>query len=132
MTLCSRRSVIVGGLLILTCYLQGDERPYSESFLHRIIVGPVASASLVAALFIPDRFTSDPSQIIHGVHQAFIVLGGLTVLSTIVFRELKSTDGDNVSRHNAIAPEGPQEIAVAPAAATLPPVGDRTPDRASV
>jgi len=92
----------------------------------------VASASLVAALFIPDRFTSDPSQIIHGVHQAFIVLGGLTVLSTIVFRELKSTDGDNVSRHNAIAPEGPQEIAVAPAAATLPPVGDRTPDRASV
>jgi hypothetical protein len=90
----------------------------------------VASASLVAALFIPDRFTSDPAQMIHGVHQAFIVLGGITVLSTIVFRELKSNDGDNVSQHNVIVPEGPQEIAVTPAA-----ISDRqrsTSDRASV
>ena len=62
----------------------------------------VAVASLVAALFIPDRFHSDPSQMIHGVHQAFIVLGGLTVLSTIVFRELKNNDGDSVSQHNGI------------------------------
>jgi hypothetical protein len=59
-------------------------------------------ASLVAALFIPDRFHSNPSQMIHGVHQAFIVLGGLTVLSTIVFRELKDNDGDSVSQHNGI------------------------------
>jgi hypothetical protein len=62
----------------------------------------VAVASLVAALFIPDRFNSDASQMIHGVHQAFIVLGGLTVLSTIVFRELKDNDGDSVSQHNGI------------------------------
>jgi EmrB/QacA subfamily drug resistance transporter len=62
----------------------------------------VAVASLVAALFIPDRFHSDASQMIHGVHQAFIVLGGLTVLSTIVFRELKNNDGDSVSQHNGI------------------------------
>ena len=62
----------------------------------------VAVASLVAALFIPDRFHSDPSQMIHGVHQAFIVLGGLTVLSTIVFRELKNNDGDSVSQHNGL------------------------------
>ena len=62
----------------------------------------VAVASLVAALFIPDRFHSDPSQMIHGVHQAFMVLGGLTVLSTIVFRELKNNDGDNVSQHNVV------------------------------
>jgi hypothetical protein len=66
------------------------------------------------------------------VHKAFVTLGGLTVLSTIVFRELKANDGDNVSRHHAIAPEGPQEIAVTPAAATLPGAGDRSPDRASV
>ena len=39
---------------------------------------------------------------IHGVHQAFMVLGGLTVLSTIVFRELKNNDGDSVSQHNGI------------------------------
>ena len=92
----------------------------------------VAAASLVAALFIPDRFKSDSSQLIHGVHQAFIVLGGLTVLSTIVFRELKTNDGDNVSQHNVIVPEGPQEIAVTPAVTTLPAVNDRTADRESV
>ncbi len=62
----------------------------------------VAVASLVAALFIPDRFHSDASQMIHGVHQAFIVLGVLTVLSTIVFRELKNDDGDSVSQHNVM------------------------------
>ena len=75
----------------------------------------VAAASLVAALFIPDRSKSNAAQMMHGIHQAFLVLGGLTVLSTIVFRELKPNDGDNVSQHNAIAPQGPQEIAVTPA-----------------
>ncbi len=92
----------------------------------------VAAASLAAALFIPDRFNSDAAQMIHGVHQAFLVLGGLTVLSTIVFRELKPNDGDNVSQHNVIVPEGPQEIAVTPAVTILPTVKDRTPDRESV
>jgi MFS family permease len=92
----------------------------------------VAVASLVAALFIPDRFKSDASQLIHGVHQAFIVLGGITILSTIVFWELKSNDGDNVSQHNVMVPEGPQEIAVTPAAITSPTVSDRTAGRESV
>jgi hypothetical protein len=35
----------------------------------------------------------------HGIHKAFIVLGGLTILSALVFRELKNDDGDNVSQH---------------------------------
>jgi EmrB/QacA subfamily drug resistance transporter len=78
----------------------------------------VAVASLVAALFIPDRSNSDASQLIHGVHQAFIVLGGLTVLSTLVFRELKNNDGDNVSQHNVIVPEGSHEMTVTSAATT--------------
>jgi EmrB/QacA subfamily drug resistance transporter len=58
----------------------------------------VATASLVTAIFIPDRFHSSAPEIIHGIHRAFIVLGGMTVLSTIVFRELKSGDGDAVSQ----------------------------------
>jgi EmrB/QacA subfamily drug resistance transporter len=58
----------------------------------------VASASLVTAFFIPDRFHSNASEIIHGIHHAFLVLGALTILSTIVFRELKNTDGDSVSQ----------------------------------
>lgn len=61
----------------------------------------VASASLVTAFFIPDRFRSDPPEMIHGIHRAFLVLGGLTMLSAIVFRELKSDDGDAVARHKA-------------------------------
>jgi len=62
----------------------------------------VATASLVAAFFIPDRFHSDAAEMVHGVHKAFWVLGGLTVLSTIVFRELKAGDGSTVSRHKDI------------------------------
>jgi hypothetical protein len=34
------------------------------------------------------------------------VLGGLTILSAIVFRGLKSDDGDAVSQHKAILPAG--------------------------
>jgi EmrB/QacA subfamily drug resistance transporter len=62
----------------------------------------VATASLAAAFFIPDRFHSSAPQMIHGIHQAFFVLGGLTILSTIVFRELKSADGDEVSQHKIV------------------------------
>jgi EmrB/QacA subfamily drug resistance transporter len=59
----------------------------------------VACASLVTALFIPDRFQSNASEMIQGIHRAFFVLGGLTILSTIIFSGLKSGDGDSVSRH---------------------------------
>ncbi len=58
----------------------------------------VASASLVTAFFVPDRHTSDSAQFIHGIHRAFFVLGGMTLLSTIVFRDLKKGDGDSVSQ----------------------------------
>jgi hypothetical protein len=35
---------------------------------------------------------------IHGIHQALVVLGGFTILSTIIFRKLKSGDGSSVSQ----------------------------------
>ncbi len=57
----------------------------------------VATASLVTAFFIPDRFHTRPFEMIHGIHDAFLCLGGLTVLSAIVFRALKNDDGDAVS-----------------------------------
>jgi hypothetical protein len=47
----------------------------------------IASASLVIAVFIPDRFRVSAPEMIHGIHHAFFVLGGITILSTIVFRE---------------------------------------------
>lgn len=62
----------------------------------------VAVASLAAALFIPDRFHSTAAELISGIHKAFLLLGGLTILSTLVFRELKSTDGSLASRHEVI------------------------------
>src|SRR6266571_5043784 len=66
----------------------------------------VAAASLATALFIPDRFHTDPTQMIHGVHKAFVTLGLLTILSAGVFRELRPTDGKSVSRHEEALPEG--------------------------
>jgi len=66
----------------------------------------VASASLVIAIFIPDRFHVSPVEMIHGIHRGFFVLGGVTVLSTIVFRELRSTDGDSTSQHKILAHAG--------------------------
>jgi EmrB/QacA subfamily drug resistance transporter len=65
----------------------------------------VASASLVTAFFIPDRHTSNAALFIHGVHHAFFVLGGMTILSTIVFRGLKKGDGDAVSQRKEIHPD---------------------------
>ena len=57
----------------------------------------VASASLATALFIPDRFHSNGPQMIHGIHQAFLVLGVTTFLSSVIFSGLKKGDGDSVS-----------------------------------
>jgi hypothetical protein len=62
----------------------------------------VAAASLVTAFFIPDRFDSNAAEMIHGIHKGFLVLGVMTVLSTIVFRDLKSGDGDAVSQQKVI------------------------------
>ena len=60
----------------------------------------VATASLAAALFIPDRFSASPGQLLHGIHEALLLLGVLTAVSTVVFRELRTDDGENVSRHH--------------------------------
>jgi EmrB/QacA subfamily drug resistance transporter len=66
----------------------------------------VAIASLLTAVFIPDRFHTSPPEMIHGIHYAFFVLGGITVLSTVVFRELKNADGASTSRHKVLEHAG--------------------------
>jgi EmrB/QacA subfamily drug resistance transporter len=63
----------------------------------------VAAASLATALFIPDRFHANPAQMIHGIHHAFLALGGLTILSTSVFLGLKPGDGRLVTSGSAAA-----------------------------
>jgi EmrB/QacA subfamily drug resistance transporter len=65
----------------------------------------VAAAGLTTALFVPSEHSS-PIQMIHGIHKALIALGILTITSTIVFRSLKSGDGDDVSQHKGLQPGG--------------------------
>ncbi len=65
----------------------------------------VATASLVTTLFIPDRFHSTSAQMIHGIHLAFLVLGGLTIFSALVFRALRNDDGESISLHHGTAVE---------------------------
>src|SRR5580700_433086 len=64
----------------------------------------VAAASLVAALFIPDPHHAAARQMISGIHEAFLVLGIGTVVSTLVFAGLKRTDGSAVSQHRVDLP----------------------------
>lgn len=59
----------------------------------------VAVASLVTALFVPDRFHTAPGELLHGIHEALVVLGAATIVSTLVFRSLERDDGSAVSRH---------------------------------
>src|SRR6185503_18137820 len=66
----------------------------------------VATASLATAIFVPDRFNASAPEMIQGIHKAFLVLGGLTVLSAIIFRELRNDDGDIVSQHKLVQHAG--------------------------
>ncbi len=58
----------------------------------------VATASLVAALFIPERHHATAGPFLHGTHRACLVLGGLTVVSLVVFLELRRSDGESISQ----------------------------------
>jgi len=58
----------------------------------------VAVASLATAIFIPDRLRADPAMLMHGIQAALVALGGLTILSAFIFRELRPADGASVSQ----------------------------------
>jgi len=64
----------------------------------------VAVASLVTALFVPDRFHTDAPQMIRGIHQAFLALGLATIASTVAFAGLRRDDGSAVSQHRTDLP----------------------------
>jgi hypothetical protein len=86
-----------GAELRLGIYNRGD---WTNKDVWVSISFGIAIASLATAFFISDRFHTSAPEMIQGIHKAFIVLGGLTILSTFVFRELKTDDGNNVSQHN--------------------------------
>jgi MFS family permease len=62
----------------------------------------VAIAGLTTAFFVPSAPGALATEIILGIHKAFLLLGALTIFSTIVFRSLRSGDGDDVSQHKSI------------------------------
>ena len=66
----------------------------------------IATASLLAAAFVPDRYHTDAPQMIHGIHEAFLILGGWTLFSALTFGELKKNDGDTLSLHKALQHPG--------------------------
>jgi EmrB/QacA subfamily drug resistance transporter len=59
----------------------------------------VAVASLLTVLVLGGDRQPSPSQMISGIHWTFLILGILTVASTMVFRRLKDGDGAAVSNH---------------------------------
>ncbi len=68
----------------------------------------VATAGLATAFFVPVAGPSlaAPTEMIHGIHKALVVLGVLTIASTIVFRGLKPGDGEALSHQKVFHPGG--------------------------
>jgi EmrB/QacA subfamily drug resistance transporter len=57
----------------------------------------VALAGMMSALFLPRTAASTSHEVIRGIHQAFQILGGLTLISGLVFAGLRADDGGDVS-----------------------------------
>jgi EmrB/QacA subfamily drug resistance transporter len=63
----------------------------------------VATASLLAAWLVPIGTGVASAELITGIHKAFLVLGALTIVSTLIFRSLKKDDGASVSLKGQVA-----------------------------
>lgn len=59
----------------------------------------VASASLVAGVFLSGVQSTDTEAFISGLHHTYVVLGVFTIVSTLMFRPLKPGDGATVSHY---------------------------------
>lgn len=70
----------------------------------------VAGAALITALFVPPSAVSaggavHAAAVVHGVQQAFLALGALTIVSAVVFLELKTDDAADVARRDTPSPD---------------------------
>lgn len=66
----------------------------------------VASAGLATAFFTPAGGQRASPEMIRGIHEALLALGGLTIFSAIVFRTLRGGDGSTVSHGKMFHPGG--------------------------
>ncbi len=62
----------------------------------------VAVAGLTTAFFVPANIRANPDEMIRGLHEAFLVLGVFTILSTATFYRLKRGDGRDVSQQKDV------------------------------
>jgi len=65
----------------------------------------IAFASLVTAAFVGGINRSDTAVLIPALHHAYLLLGSVTIASSLTFVTLKRTDGGNVSGHIEAAEE---------------------------
>jgi EmrB/QacA subfamily drug resistance transporter len=62
----------------------------------------VAVSSLLAALFLGGEHRSSPAGMVSGIHWTFLVLGLMTIVSSLIFAQLAPGDGSAISRHKAL------------------------------
>ncbi len=62
----------------------------------------VAVAGLATMFFVPVAARSSPSEMVGGLHHAFLALGLFTMFSTVVFRRLGREDGADETRQKDI------------------------------
>jgi hypothetical protein len=58
----------------------------------------LAGGSLITAWFLGDLPQTDRAALAGALHRAFLTLGAVTILSSMLFRTLGAHDGDSVSR----------------------------------
>ena len=68
----------------------------------------VATAGLVTANFVTSR-AAEHAEMLPSVHHAFFILGGVTILSALVFSFLKRGDGNTVSGHGSLPADDAHE-----------------------
>jgi EmrB/QacA subfamily drug resistance transporter len=72
---------------------------FASTFQQLSLSFGVASAGLVTAGFVTSR-ASEHAEMLTSVHHAFVILGGVTIVSALVFAVLRRGDGDAVSGHH--------------------------------
>jgi MFS family permease len=62
----------------------------------------VATASLLAVVFLGGEHRPGPEGMVAGIHWTFLVLGVMTMASSLIFAQLKSSDGAAISLHKVL------------------------------
>jgi len=74
----------------------------------------LATATLVTSFFLAGLSQSDHAAVTHALHRGYLMMASLTLLSSLVFRGLRSNDGESVSKGTATRdPDEPRQSELA-------------------